>query len=201
MKNRGQIREGLATLINGSPGYSCVAACATAEEGLRILPHARPDVVLMDIHLPGMSGIEAVKRLKELLPDTQIMMLTVFEDDEKIFHSLIAGATGYVLEHTPPAELLDAIRILHGGGSPMSDQIARRVVETFRSLGSSRDATENLTDRETEILAAVAKGYRDKEVAERLFLSAETVRTHLRNIYKKLHVRTRTEAVLKFLGR
>ena len=117
LKNRGQIREGLATLINGSPGYSCVATCATAEEGLRILPHARPDVVLMDIHLPGMSGIEAVKRLKELLPDTQIMMLTVFEDDEKIFHSLIAGATGYVLEHTSPAELLDAIRILHSGGS------------------------------------------------------------------------------------
>lgn len=200
VEDKGKIREGLATLINGSTGYSCVAACSTAEDGLRMLPEARPDVVLMDINLPGMSGIEAVPRFKEILPDTQIMMLTVYEDDEKIFRSLVAGATGYILKRTPPAELLEAIHTLHSGGSPMTDQIARRVVEAFRSFGSSRVETENLSDRESEILAAVAKGYRDKEVAERLFLSPETVRTHLRNIYRKLHVRTRTEAVLKFLG-
>jgi DNA-binding NarL/FixJ family response regulator len=201
VEDKEQIREGLATLINGSSGYSCVAACPSAEDALRILPDVRPDVVLMDIHLPNMSGIEAVARLKELVPDTQIMMLTVYEDDEKIFRSLVAGATGYILKRTPPAELLDAIQTLHHGGSPMTDQIARRVVEAFQTMGTSRVETENLTARESEILAAVAKGYRDKEVAERLFLSPDTVRTHLRNIYKKLHVRTRTEAVLKFLGR
>jgi DNA-binding NarL/FixJ family response regulator len=201
VEDKEQIREGLATLIDGSPGYSCVASCPTAEEALKILPGLRPNVVLMDIHLPGMSGIEAVARLKETIPDTQIMMLTVYEDDEKIFRSLIAGATGYILKRTPPAELLDAVRILHEGGSPMTDQIARRVVQTFQSMGASRVEGENLSVRESEILAAVAKGFRDKEVAEQMFLSVDTVRTHLRNIYRKLHVRSRTEAVLKYLGR
>ncbi len=200
VEDKDSIRKGLATLIDGSPGYSCVAACSSAEDGLRVLPGVRPDVVLMDIQLPGLSGIEAVPRLRDLLPETQIMMLTVYEDDEKIFRSLVAGATGYILKRTPPAELLEAIESIHRGGSPMSDQIARRVVEAFRTMGTSRLENENLSDRENEILAAVAKGYRDKEVAERLFLSVETVRTHLRNIYRKLHVRTRTEAVLKFLG-
>ena len=196
-----QIREGLAVLINGSPGFSCVATAPSAEEGLQVLPKKRPDVVLMDINLPGMSGIEAVPRLKELLPNAQIMMLTVYEDDEKIFRSLVAGAAGYVLKRTPPAELLDAIQSIHHGGSPMSDQIARRVVEVFRAMGASAAETENLSQRELEILSSVAKGNRDKEVADQLFLSVETVRTHLRNIYKKLHVRSRTEAVLKYLGR
>jgi len=200
IEDKDNIRDGLAALISGSPGYSCVAACASAEQGLKLLPGMRPDVVLMDIQLPGMSGIDAIPRLKELLPDTQIMMLTVYEDDEKLFRSLAAGATGYVLKRTPPAELLEAIESLHRGGSPMTDQIARRVVQAFHTMGTSRLETENLSERESEILAAVAKGYRDKEVAERLFLSVETVRTHLRNIYKKLNVRTRTEAVLKFLG-
>ncbi len=196
-----QIREGLAVLINGSPGFSCVATAPSAEEGLQVLPKKRPDVVLMDINLPGMSGIEAVPRLKELLPNAQIMMLTVYEDDEKIFRSLVAGAAGYVLKRTPPAELLDAIQSIHHGGSPMSDQIARRVVEVFRAMGASAAETENLSQRELEILSSVAKGNRDKEVADQLFLSVETVRTHLRNIYKKLHVRSRTEAVLKYLSR
>jgi DNA-binding NarL/FixJ family response regulator len=200
IEDKENIREGLAALLNGSPGYTCVAACSTAEDGLKMLPAVRPDVVLMDIQLPGLSGIEAIPRLNELLPDTEIMMLTVYEDDDKIFRSLAAGATGYILKGTPPAELLEAIDSLHRGGSPMTDQIARRVVQAFRTMGASRLETENLSGRESEVLAAVAKGYRDKEVAEQLFLSAETVRTHLRNIYKKLHVRTRTEAVLKFLG-
>jgi DNA-binding NarL/FixJ family response regulator len=196
-----QIREGLAILINGSADYSCVATCPSAEDCLKQLPAVRPNVVLMDINLPGMSGIDAVRRLKELSPETQVMMLTVYEDDDQIFKSLLAGATGYVLKRTPPSELLDAIRTIHHGGSPMSDQIARRVVEAFRSMGKSSKDTENLTDREMEILSSVAKGNRDKEVAEQLFLSVETVRTHLRNIYKKLHVRSRTEAVLKYLNR
>jgi DNA-binding NarL/FixJ family response regulator len=199
VEDNDRIREGLSTLINGSSGFKCTASFASAEDALRRLPPLKPDVVLMDIHLPGMSGIDCIAPLKQILTDTQIMMLTVFEDDDQIFRSLLAGATGYILKKTPPAELLDAIRSLHNGGSPMSDQIARRVVESFRLAGTSSRETENLTDRESEVLAYVAKGYRDKELAEKFFLSVDTVRTHLRNIYKKLHVRSRTEAVLKYL--
>jgi DNA-binding NarL/FixJ family response regulator len=199
VEDNDRIRKGLATLIDGSAGFRCLASFASAEDALRRLPPLRPDVVLMDIHLPGMSGIDCIEPLKLVLADTQIMMLTVYEDDDQIFRSLLAGATGYILKKTPPTELLDAIRSLHNGGSPMSDQIARRVVESFRLAGASSRDTENLTDRESEVLAYVAKGYRDKELAEKFFLSVDTVRTHLRNIYKKLHVRSRTEAVLKYL--
>ena len=127
------------------------------------------------------------------------MMLTVYEDNEQVFKSLAAGATGYILKRTPPAELLEAIRELHEGGSPMSDQIARKVVQTFQQIGKSSKETENLSERETEILSYLAKGYQDKEIAEKFFLSVKTIRTHLRNIYKKLHVHSRTEAVLKYL--
>ncbi len=199
VEDNDRIREGLCTLINGSDGFSCTAAFENGEEALRDIPKKRPDVVLMDIQLPKMSGIECLSQLKETDPNLQIMMLTVFEDDENIFRSLVAGATGYVLKRTPPAELLEAIRHLHEGGSPMTDQIARKVVEAFREFGTSSKETENLSDRENEILAYVAKGYQDKEIADRLFLSIKTVRTHLRNIYQKLHVRSRTEAALKYL--
>ena len=194
-----KIREGLATLIDGSEGFQCSATYETAEEALRRLPAYKPDVVLMDIQLPRMSGIECVERLKEEHPEMQIMMLTVYEDSEKVFKSLIAGATGYILKRTPPAELLEAIRDLHEGGSPMSDQIARKVVQTFQEMGKSSKETENLSERELEILSFVAKGYQDKEIADKFFLSIKTVRTHLRNIYRKLHVRSRTEAVLLYL--
>jgi DNA-binding NarL/FixJ family response regulator len=153
----------------------------------------------MDIQLPRMSGIECVERLKQQIPEVQFMMLTVYEDDEKVFKSILAGATGYILKRTPPAELLEAIRDLHEGGSPMSDQIARKVVQAFREMGKSSKETENLSDREMEILSYLAKGYHDKEIADKFSLSVKTVRTHLRNIYKKLHVRCRTEAVLKYL--
>jgi DNA-binding NarL/FixJ family response regulator len=137
--------------------------------------------------------------LKKLLPDLQIMMLTVYEDDDNVFKSILAGASGYVLKKTPPSELLEAISDLHNGGSPMSDRIARKVVQAFQQMGKSSRETENLTQRESEILSYVAKGFQDKEIAEKFFLSSETVRTHLRNIYKKLHVRSRTEATLKYL--
>ena len=162
---------------------------------------ARPDVVLMDINLPRMSGIECTRRLKERQPDVPIMMLTIYEDDEKIFDSLTAGASGYLLKKTPPAKLLDAILELHNGGSPMSSRIARKVVETFRALGTSSKEIENLSKRESEILSHLAKGYRYKEIADTLFISIETVRTHIRNIYEKLHVRSRSEAVLKAFPR
>ncbi len=194
-----KIREGLAALIDGSEGFQCTAAYETAEEALRHLPAYNPDVVLMDIQLPKMSGIECVARLKEQDGKMQVMMLTVYEDDDKVFKSIVAGATGYILKRTPPAELLEAIRDLHEGGSPMSDQIARKVVKAFQEMGKSSKETENLSEREMEILSYLAKGYQDKEIADHFFLSIKTVRTHLRNIYQKLHVRSRTEAVLIYL--
>jgi DNA-binding NarL/FixJ family response regulator len=153
----------------------------------------------MDIHLPKMSGIECVSLLKEKHPHMQFMMLTVYEDDDNVFRSIVAGATGYVLKKTPPSELLEAIRDLHSGGSPMSDRIARKVVQAFQQMGKSSKETDNLSDRENEVLSFVVKGYHDKEIAEKLFLSSETVRTHLRNIYKKLNVRSRTEAAMLYL--
>jgi len=195
------IREGLSLLINGSSGFQCAATFHSAEQALAMLPHDWPDVVLMDIHLPRMSGIECVERLKERNPNLQIVMLTVHEEDDKVFRSLVAGASGYILKNTPPSDLLEAIQTVHNGGSPMSDGIARKVVDTFRQAGRSSKETENLSERETEILGYVAKGYHDKEIAEKLFLSDATVRAHLRNIYKKLHVRSRTEALLKYLKR
>ncbi len=201
VEDNDQIREGLAVLINGSTGFQCVATYPTAEKALKYLPAHRPDVVLMDIGLPGISGIECVRELRMSLPDVQIMMLTVYEDDDNVFKSLVAGASGYVLKKTPPSELMEAISDLHHGGSPMSDRIARKVVQTFQQMGKSSKDTENLTQRESEILSYIARGFQDKEIAEKLFLSSETVRTHLRNIYKKLHVRSRTEATLKYLSK
>jgi len=201
VEDNDQIREGLSVLINGSTGFQCVATYPTAENALKYLPAHRPDVVLMDIQLPGMSGIECVRELKRLLPDLQIMMLTVYEDDDNVFKSIVAGASGYVLKKTPPSELMDAVSDLHNGGSPMSDRIARKVVQAFQQMGKSSRETENLTQRESEVLSYVAKGFQDKEIAEKFFLSSETVRTHLRNIYKKLHVRSRTEATLKYLNK
>lgn len=196
-----EIRQGLSVLINGSPGFVCVTTCADAEEALQNLPKSPPDVVLMDIRLPKMSGIECVARLKSLLPELQIMMLTMYEEEDLIFKSLAAGATGYILKKTPPAELLEAIRNLYDGGSPMSSQIARKVVQAFQQTGISPQDKEDLTEREAEVLSYLAKGYHDKEIADTLFVSVETVRTHVRSIYKKLHVRSRTQATLKYLGR
>jgi DNA-binding NarL/FixJ family response regulator len=193
------IREGLAALINGSEKFRCAVAYANAEAALEQLPELEPDIVLMDIGLPGMSGIECIQRLKAQCPQLQIMMLTIYEDDEKIFDSLKAGATGYILKKTPPARLLEAIQDLHNGGSPMSSQIARKVVQTFQQNHQPAPAAEQLSKREQEILAYLAKGHLYKEIAATLHISVETVRTHLRNVYEKLHVRTRTEAVLKYL--
>ena len=194
-----RVREGAVVFLNGSPEFSCSGAYETAEEALRHIPLKIPDVVLMDISLPGMSGIECVQKLKETHPGIQVMMLTIYEDDERIFKSLAAGATGYILKNTPPAQMLEAIRDLHQGGSPMSSVIARRVVQSLRGAEGTPNNLEALSEREIDILAWVARGYRDKEVAEKLFISPETVRKHLRNIYQKLHVRTRTEATVKYL--
>ncbi len=194
-----EIREGLAVLINGSSGYRCVATFPDAEHAIAALPSLSPDVVLMDIHLPKMSGIECTEKLKAEHPNLQIVMLTVYEDDDQVFRSLAAGATGYVLKKTPPADLLEAIGSVFAGGSPMSDRIARKVVQEFHRVGRSSKEIENLTDRETEVLSYIAKGYPDKAIAEKLFISSETVRSHIRSVYQKLHVRSRTQAALKFL--
>jgi DNA-binding NarL/FixJ family response regulator len=201
-----EIREGLGFLIGSSPGFACVAACPDGTTALRDLPPCRPDVVLMDIQLPDLSGIECIRRLRTLTPDAQLMMLTVFEDDERIFQSLAAGASGYLVKTTPPAKLLEAIEALHQGGSPMSAAIARRVVDRFRQavpspVGAEPSATSLLSPREREVLDHLAQGFLYKEIAPRLGISVETVRTHIRNIYEKLHVRTRTEALLRAFPR
>ena len=194
-----EVRDGIAQLINGTTGFRCIGLHETGAEALEHIPGNGIDVVLMDINMPRMSGIECVKILKQREPSLQIMMLTSFEDDDKIFESLLAGASGYLLKKTPPAKLLEAIDELRNGGSPMSSSIARKVVEMFQTRDTPPGTTTTLTQREQEILSYLAKGYRYKEIADTLFISVETVRTHLRNISEKLHVRSRTEAVLKYL--
>jgi DNA-binding NarL/FixJ family response regulator len=193
------VRAGLELMLNASSCCRSLGGFASGEDALIALPGLKPDVVLMDINLPGMSGIECIRRLKEIQPQLQIMMLTVFEDHDRIFQSLAAGASGYLLKQTPPAKLLEAVVELQRGGAPMSTQIARHVVEAFRQPNSIAAASV-LSPREKEIIALLAKGYLYKEIADRLSLSVETIRTHIHNTYEKLHVRSRTEAVMKVYG-
>lgn len=200
VEDRVEVRDGLAHLLDASTSCRCAGAFETAEDALDHLASTPIDVILMDIELPGISGIEAARRARADHPEVQIMMLTVYQDDDRIFDSLAAGATGYVLKTTPPARLLADIAMLHGGGSPMSSAIARRVVETFHTRRARPSVTESLTPREEEILALLADGFRYREIGERLFISLDTVRTHIRHIYEKMQVRSRTEATLKYLG-
>jgi DNA-binding NarL/FixJ family response regulator len=200
-----KLRLELADTIRVQPGLECVATCASGEEAVKQLPAAAPDVVLMDIHLQGMNGIDCTRQLKQLLPDTQIVMLTMFDDSEKIFSALRSGASGYLLKRFAAAELLGAIDQAHQGGSPMTPQIARQVVQAFRDgekapKPKSAGEMDQLTERERELLSLMANGKHYKEVADTLNISTDTVRSHIRRIYKKLHVHSRTEAVVKFLG-
>jgi len=201
------LRANLAAMLNSASGFECQAMYPDGDSALRGIPTNRPDVVLMDINLPGMLGTECVRQLKDLTPNLPVLMLTVYEDSEQIFKSLMSGATGYLLKRTPKDKLLDAIREVDAGGAPMSRQIARRVVQFFQRVNElptdvqKPSVVVSLTDREQEVLAALAKGYAYKEIAGQLNISFETVRTHLRTIYEKLHVHSRTEAVLKYLGR
>ena len=190
-------REALFFLIKGSPGFACVGAYGTGEEALQRLPALAPDVVLLDIHLPGISGIECVPRLKAILPATRIMMLSVFEDHDRIFESLRAGASGYLLKKTSPAKLLEAIQELHQGGAPMSGPIARQVVAAFQTPAQGNAEFEQLSHREQEILRLLNQGFLYKEIADRLGIAIGTVRTHISRIYDKLHVRSRAEAMIK----
>jgi DNA-binding NarL/FixJ family response regulator len=202
-----RVRQGLAALLNGTPGFECVASWPDAETALEELAHKQPAVVLMDINLPGMDGVECVRRARDLAPQVQVVMLTVHEDEDRVFEALKAGAHGYLTKQTPPAEILEAITLVRAGGGPMSPNIARKVIQFFRGLESpskpqSRQAPElGLTPREREIMERLSQGFLYKEVAAALGVSVETVRTHVRNIYEKLHVRTRVEALLKVYGR
>lgn len=191
---------GVQKLLNDSGCFQCVAVCPNAEEALAHLPALNPDVVLMDIELPQATGVECVRQLRPLLPQTEILMLTVFQDNEHIFQALTAGATGYLCKPGTAAELLDAIQGLHDGGSPMSAAIARKVVTAFRSSPASLLPSSDLSQREREVLERLAQGRRYKEVAADLGLSTDTVRTHVNRIYKKLHVHSRTEAVNTLRG-
>ena len=194
------IRDSLIKLVDDDRGFHCLGAFATGEEALKRLPVLKPQVVLMDIHLPGMSGIECAHQLKESLPETQILILTVYEDGENIFRALKAGASGYLLKRSDPEEVLHALKEVFEGGAPMSGQIARKVVHSFRETPAGSNPSVKLTAQEEKILALLSKGYANKEIADKTGVTMSTVRTHLRHIYEKLHVRSRTEAVLKFLN-
>jgi DNA-binding NarL/FixJ family response regulator len=198
--NRGT-RESLTELLGRAPALRFVSAHPSGEDALQQMPSAAPDVVLMDINLPKMNGIECVARLKEQLPRTQVLMLTTYEESDLIFDSLRRGASGYLLKNMPPAELIQAIEQVHAGGAPMSMQIARKVVSHFQQIKKPQSDMEQLTKREHEILALLAKGYLYKEIADQLGISLSTVRAHLHAVYEKLHVQSRTEAVVKFLER
>ena len=194
-------REALAALLAREPSLRLSRAYASGEEALAGLPGQWPDVLLADIRLQGVSGIECTAALKKLRPQMQVLMLTTYEDSELIFDSLRAGASGYVLKKTAPAELIQAIEQVHGGGAPMSMEVARKVIEHFHPVRPAASELETLTPREQEILALLASGCLYKEIGDRLGISFNTVRTHLKNIYEKLHVQSRGEATLKFLAR
>ncbi|HEV7926473.1 MAG TPA: response regulator transcription factor [Verrucomicrobiae bacterium] len=193
-----KLRESIATFLNGSPGFRCVSAFPSGEAALQQLPDYWPDVVLMDIHLTGMTGIECARQLKELNPEVQIVMLTVYEDDEQIFAALAAGATGYLLKRLRPMNLLEAIREVQAGGSPMSHSIARKVVASFQQAGRAAEEKSRLTSREQMVLECLARGLTYKQVSDKLSINIPTIRSYLRRIYEKLHVQSRTEAVAKY---
>ena len=198
-----KLRESIATFVDGSPGFRCVSRYGSAEAALHHLPADLPDVVLMDINLGEISGIECVERLKARFPDLQILMLTVYEDTEKIFRALAAGADGYLLKRSSPTKLLAAIREVHGGGSPMTSSIARKVVASFQkqkpAVNATGEKTGQLSPREQAVLEGLAKGWTYKQLASELDISIDTIRTYIRRIYEKLHVQSRTEAVAKYL--
>ena len=193
-------RQSLAELLGSSPALCCTGAYRDAEQALQSIPAEQPDVVLMDINLPGMSGIECVGRLKERLPKLQVLMLTTYDDSDLIFDSLRNGASGYLLKNMPSAEIVQAVEQVHAGGAPMSMQVARKVVSHFQQIKQPASEVEKLTKREHEILGLLAKGYLYKEIADQLAISTSTVRAHLHTIYEKLHVQSRTQAVVKFIG-
>lgn len=194
-------RETFAALIESSNKLELISVFDNAEDAVKQIPNDKPDIVLMDLNLPGRTGIEATRYLKSKMDNVQIMVITVYDDSHKVFEALAAGANSYLLKRTAPEEIIDSIIDLHNGGSPMTPQIARMVVQNFREELSQNDELKNLSDREREILSHLAKGYSYKEIGEELFISTETVRGHLRKVYKKLQVRSSSQAILKYLGK
>jgi len=203
VEDNADIRKALEQILEMAPGYELVCSCENGEEALETLPIFEPRVVLMDINLGGIDGIEVVRRLKKTSPNILFMMCTVYEQDEKIFEALSAGASGYIIKKTAPLKLLDAIKELYNGGAPMSSQIARKVVQAFQQKPATltNGSLAMLTRRELEILEMLSKGLVYKEITDKLFISTETVRKHVYNIYNKLHVSNRVEAVNKYFGR
>jgi DNA-binding NarL/FixJ family response regulator len=200
VEDQPKVRESWIKLINSAPDLACHCACATGEEALRIIPKEQPDVVLMDIFLPRMSGIECTLRLKELLPRTQIIILTAMDDQELVFLALEAGADGYLLKRTKPADLRAAIVDVLGGGAPMTSGIARRVIESFRKKAKVQNESARLSIREEQILVLLSQGYSNKLIADKLDLSIDTVCSHLKHVFNKLHVNSRTEAVVRYMA-
>jgi len=194
-----KLRETMRGFINLNPGFECSLIFSSGEEMLKETLDPRPDVVLMDINLPGISGIQCVKRLKRQSPEIQIMMLTVYENSSRIFEALAAGASGFLIKNTPPEKLLDAIRDVANGGGPMSSHIARKVIQAFQPTFSKPPLIENLTPREQQILELLSRGFAYKQMASELDLSMGTIQTHISRIYRKLHVNCRTDAVMKYL--
>jgi DNA-binding NarL/FixJ family response regulator len=199
VEDKPDVRESWRQLIDSFPDFECVATACSGEEALRVIPPLEPDVVIMDIFLPRMSGIECTARLKAQLPKTRILILTASDEHEMVFLALEAGADGYLLKRTKPADLRAALLDVLAGGAPMTSEIARRVVESFQQRARNRDETIRLTAREEEVLLSLSKGYSNKEIAERIGLSVDTVRTHLKHIYEKMHVRSRAEAVARYM--
>ena len=194
-----ELCQSIATFVNGASGFRCLSMYHSGEAALERLPQDKPDVVLMDINLAGMSGIECVKRLKAAVPQLQVMMLTVYEDTDQIFKALSAGANGYVLKRLTPNKLLEAISDVHGGGSPMSSSIARKVVTSFQKSTRVNDEKTHFSSREQMVLDCFAKGLTYKQTADQLSISIDTIRTYVRRIYEKLHVQSATEAVAKYM--
>ena len=200
VEDQPKVRDSWIRLINSFPDFSCQCACGTGEEALRVIPEEKPDVILMDIFLPRMSGIECTVRLKELLPKTQIVILTAMDDQELVFMALEAGADGYLLKRTKPSDLRTALLDVLGGGAPMTSQIARRVIESFRKKAKARDESVRLSVREEQILVLLSQGYSNKLIADKLSLSIDTVCSHLKHVFEKLHVSSRTEAVVRYMA-
>ena len=194
------VRQSLEWLLKSSAEFSLGSSCGSAEEAWRMLPKSIPEIVLMDINLPNHSGIECTARLKEMLPSTQVVMITVYDDTDKVFSALRAGASGYILKRAAPERILQAIREVHSGGVPMSSEIARKVLGAFREPATASAEAQSLSRREQEVLELLAQACSNKEIADKLSISIETVAWHLRHIYTKLHVRSRTQAALRFLS-
>jgi len=200
VEDKQEVRESWTTLINSMPGLSCVQSCVSGEIALRVIPALKPDVVLMDIFLPRMSGIDCAAELKALMPKTPILMLTAVEDHELVFMALRAGADGYLLKHTKPDDLQAAISDVLAGGAPMTSEIARCVVQSFRAAKPRPNLDVQLSAREEEVLMLLSKGYANKEIAGHLGISAQTVGSHIKHIYEKMHVRSRAAAVARYMG-